>query len=546
MPETTSSNPGTNGTPTPNGDGGFAKKVSEEGFRAYGEILRNMMSRGELLRGILLDQRKDIYDSCSLPQIITPDMYWQMWNREPIAKRFVEMLPRETLQVSPQVYEDENSKTATEFEQEWDGLGQQLRGENSWYQDEQGSAIWDVILRADIESRIEQYGVILFGIDDGLQLFDPANFVTKGSAGTRRKLLYLRVFPQRFARVLEFNTDENSSRFGYPNYYELTFNDPRNRITGVQAPVTVKRVHWTRVQHICPGGDIFAAEPMQVIFNNLVGLQKLYCGSPEMYWRGAFPGLALSTHPSLGGDVTINKEKLQDMMEGYIQDLQRWFALNGMTAQSLAPQVVDPSPQINAQIEAICIIGGFPVRVFKGSERGELASTQDDDAWNDRLKHRQAFYVTPRIIVPFVDRLISLGVLPQPKGYSVFWPDLTSLSDAQKADIAAKRTAAMAQYIGGNVETVMTPLDYFVTILGMDEQDALTIIQNAADAIIQKQEEEMKRQQDLIARGLIPDPNAPPPPQVDGEGNPLRDGSSPIPQDGQPSSTQGTPVGSGA
>jgi len=105
----------------------------------------------------------------------------------------------------------------------------------------------------------------------------------------------------------------------------------------------------------------------------------------------------------------------------------------------MAPTVVDPTAQIAVQIEAICIKLGIPIRIFKGSERGELASSQDDAAWNDRLRLRQMYYITPRIVIPFIDRLIMLGVLSEPVGYSVTWDDLESTTKADKARIPSTR-----------------------------------------------------------------------------------------------------------
>ena len=148
-------------------------------------------------------------------------------------------------------------------------------------------------------------------------------------------------------------------------------------------------------------------------------LDKLYAGSAEMYWRGAFFGLAFETHPQLGPDAEIDEDAIKNTMEQYMNGLQRYFGLEGMSAKSIAPQVVEPNKQIEAQLDAVCIELGIPKRVFMGSERGELASSQDADTWNDRLKDRQDNVVTPNIVIPFVNRLISLGILPKPEGYQV-------------------------------------------------------------------------------------------------------------------------------
>jgi hypothetical protein len=122
-----------------------------------------------------------------------------------------------------------------------------------------------------------------------------------------------------------------------------------------------------------------------------------------------------------------------------------------------------------------------------GSEREELASSQDEDDWNDKLDQRQNLYVTPRIIVPFVDRLIALGVLPPPaEGYLVEWPELSGKSESQQATIGGQRTTALVAYAGQPAApALMAPMDFFTRIMGFTEDEAQTIVDNA--------EEEKKR-----------------------------------------------------
>src|SRR5260370_12210801 len=174
-----------------------------------------------------------------------------------------------------------------------------------------------------------------------------------------------------------------------------------------------------------------------------------------MFWKAAFPGLSFETNPQLGGDVLIDVQGLLGMYEQYQNSLQRALVTSGMTVKQLAPAVADPASQIDKQLEAICIQLEMPVRVFKGSERGELASGQDDEKWNDRVKAREHNYLTPRVIVPFYDRLIQLGVVPEPEdGYGVEWPSLDSQSASDKATIALTKTQAITAYVsqgGGQI-----------------------------------------------------------------------------------------------
>jgi hypothetical protein len=200
--------------------------------------------------------------------------------------------------------------------------------------------------------------------------------------------------------------------------------------------------------------------------------------------------------------------------------LRRYLGLIGATAKSLSPQVVDPTPQIAVQLEAITIQLGIPLRIFKGSERGELASGQDDATWNDRLRERQQSYLTPRVIVPFVDRLIQLGVLPEPaEGYRVWWPDLDSQSDTEQADVAVKYTGALAQYVTSGVESLLPPLDFLTRVLGFDEAEAAAMLEAAEAAVEEEEEEEPPEPAPLLEEQPAPPATVPPVPTEEEEEN---------------------------
>lgn len=475
-----------------NHNGGFpSPKTSEDrmAINRFFEIVDNaMLGRRELLDRFL-DPRRDIDDECGYPKTknIRSQDYRNLYDREPVATRVVEILPKETWQTTPTVFETEDPDEKTEFETRWKSISRALRGE-SWFQDEEGDPIWEHLMRADILSGIGSFGVILLGIDDGLELWEPAEGIDDlcrvNPPSADHELLFIRSFDESLIQILRYEEDPTNPRFGEPTLYKLDLVDPtKSNLTGVGQTMKSVEVHWTRVIHVADNlgsSEIFGHPRMLPVYNRLMDLRKLYAGSAEMYWRGAFPGLSFETNPQLGGDVTINKAALRSQIEQYMNGLQRYLSTIGMQVKSLAPQVVNPTEQINVQIEAICIRLGIPKRILIGSERGELASSQDDSTWNDRLRHRQNNYVTPRMIVPFVDRLIALGVLPEPKeGFSVAWPDLDSLTDAEQAAIAVKRTEALAKYADTGASTVMVPIDFLTRVMGMTQEEAGATVEAA-------------------------------------------------------------------
>ncbi len=554
---------------SPNGNGhahldeatGLSFTTNEQ-LKEFQELCTNMLfTRGELFRQFM-DPRRNIDNECGYPQntlTYKSQEYQSLYERFSIATRVVQLMPKESWQVSPTVYEDNDAETETEFEKKWDALDNTLRG-GSKYQDEKGSVIWEYIQRLDDQSGIGTFGIMLMGFNDGKLLAEPvdgsppdgyaaavkpdkaygaaptgpsdanapvpAAEVSKPPEGNPPKvdaesklyaglgtdalyqgiqftpdlrpnapspeeleLLFLRVFPESLVQIVQYEASMTNPRYGQPVMYLVTMNDPRLQSSGVGLTHVTMRIHWSRVIHAADNltsSEIFGTPRCRPVLTHILDLRKLFGASGEGYWKSCFAGISFETDPALGGDVRINTAGMKDSVENYFNGLQRYLSLQGMTAKTLAPSVVDPTPHIKANLEAIAIQLGCPMRVFMGSERGELASSEDDASWNDRLRFRQNNYITPRLIVPFIDRLILFGILPEPKGYSIEWPDLDSLSDKDKAQVASTMTNAISRYVQGSGESLIGPMEYLTKILGMTEEDAEAIMNEQAKVLEDK------------------------------------------------------------
>lgn len=496
-------------------------KVDEAVLRRLDALVGNtVMARSQLMSKIL-DPRRDIDDECGYPkttaEIEARECYRTLFEREAVASRVVKVFPVSAFQVTPKVYESEDAETITEFEEAWDDLPRQVRGKKSYYKGEEGNPILNYLCRADIQSGAGHYGVILVGIDDGRDLREPADMrpekkedeeetprpseprtarATGNAESEKRKITYLRVFPEWQADITRIDDDITSPRYGQPLEYNLSFVDPHSqRFTASGTTTNTRTVHWTRVVHIC-AEEVFHVPKMKPVLNRLLDIRKLYSGSAEMYWKGAFPGYTFETDPSLGGDVEFNVEAARDTVENLVNGLQRYSILNGLSMKGHPPQVVDPTPQINTQIEAICIELDIPKRKFVGSERGELSSSQDEGDWNDRLRQYMNGHLTPNVFVPFIDRLIALFVLPEPEdGYTVWWPDLATQTENEIAQVALTKTQAAAAYIAGQVNTLVPEIDFLTSFLGMEDAEAQEMLEEAEKAA----EEQMKVEEELAA-----------------------------------------------
>jgi hypothetical protein len=83
----------------------------------------------------------------------------------------------------------------------------------------------------------------------------------------------------------------------------------------------------------------------------------------------------------------------------------------------------------------------IPQRILMGSERGELASIQDRNNWNDRVAERRKTLAEPAVRT-FVDALIEKSAVPKPKEYVIKWGEVEELSEDEKGELAERYARA--------------------------------------------------------------------------------------------------------
>lgn len=455
-----------------------APTANDDGYPNYSNVLRQfLLPRYAYLDfDTIVDPRHQIDLECGYPKFITPIMYRYLYDRDDVASRVVDIYPDETWAANPEIYEDEDEDTLTDFEEDV----QRLCDDHDLLQ---------YLYRIDKQAGIGHYGALLMGVNDGKSLEEPIDEedLLKGmkrSVGkTKRDILYLRPFDEYLSFIQSYETNENSPRYGLPLMYNLVFVDMTIDAAGAAIGTRLnRRVHWTRVNHIADneqGSLVFGKPRQQAVFNRLLDLRKLKGGSAEMFWKGAFPGLAFEIDPRFVADEPeFDRDAFRRTIENYSNGLQRYLDLVGITAKSLAPQVADPKSHVMVQIMAISMHLNVPSRIFMGSEEGRLASSQDKLTWNQRLNRRLLRFVEPGLIRKVIDRFIAIGVIRSPKKgkYFITWPDLNTPTDEDKANLSLKWTQAISQYVASGMIHLIKPMDYLTMIVGMRPSQAKRVI----------------------------------------------------------------------
>lgn len=480
--------PGGNGGPSPTGNASFP--VAGMTSIQHGPYFSSE-----------LDPRRNMAQDCGYPTTISPQAYKDLIDREPYAGFANGLYPLESNQVEPYVYEDDDDKTFTPFEESLLVLNESLQSgrEPSWFDTESSSVLNQLLLNLDLLMGYGRYGVLMIGLDDGVQDLSTPAVPKKGQRCT-----YLRAFPEHLARITMFDMDWSSPRYGQPTSYLITFADPQDMsTTGVNENFMAQQVHWSRVVHVTDfwhhpsSSPIFAIERCKPVLNPILDARKIRGSSAEGYYQSCFNALHFGTHPQLGPDVDIDRDSILDAYEQFANGLQRIFVTSGMTLNPIAPTLPDAEKHLLIQLVAMCIKMRVPMRIAMGSERGELASGDDKVKWVHQLMSRQKKHNTPKVWCPVIDRLINLGVLEQPKqGYKIEWPEIDIQTAAERVKNLLTRTQAYSTY-AATFEHLVPPHAFMTEFDMMEPDKAETIIEEGEKHAEEVQEKDLDYQADL-------------------------------------------------
>ncbi len=439
-----------------------------EGRNNQLKTLSTLVARSMLATklGFQYGGERDVYRTLGYKNTLTFDDYYSYYRRLDIAKAIIDRPVEATWRGEFGIVEADDRDTPLEL---------------AWAELDNRLGLKSHFVRLDKLACLGNYGVLFLGFDDVNNREQLRNPVMPSK---NRKLLYIKPLAQRNAEIETWETDTTSERYGLPKLYRISITEPGGSITELS-------VHYSRVIHVtrelleseCEGVPV-----LEACFNRLMDLEKLLGGSAEMFWRGGRPGY----HGKVGEGAQLSEEEEEELiaqLDEYEHNLRRFLLTQNIDLQTLASQVADPTAHVDIQIQMISAVTGIPKRILTGSERGELASTEDRKNWLDLIKTRREEYAEARIVRPFVDRLIEVGVFPKPdESYSVYWEDLYAQSDKDKAEIGKIRSDALKNYASAPGAQDVVPLESFLEyFLGFDS-DQVEVMLEQRKAMIEEEE----------------------------------------------------------
>lgn len=407
--------------------------------------------------GLTFEGARDLYKALGYKSTLTCGDFRARYLRNAVAARVVEAYPKATWRIGGELVEDEDPEVVTDFEDAWDLLSYRVHS-------------WPTFQRVDTLAGLGQYAVLLIGAPGALNSELP-------KMTSQEEVAFLATYAQEDAEILSYIDDTKDSRFGQPKEYRLRLNrSTTNPILGTAAPILAaaeRAVHWSRVIHVADGllDDTVLGQPrLERVWNLLDDLEKMTGGGSEAFWLRAHQGYVAK----IDGDTKIDDEELRGMkehVEEFAHQIRRTIGLRGTDFKALGSDVANFDRNVDAIMKQISSGSEIPLRILTGSEMGELASTQDRASWDQRVSDRRASYGETMIVRPLVDRLIAYGALPQPVEYAVRWPEISNLTDEQRANVAEK-WAGLNEKAGATVVTSAEIRDHVLLLPPLDEVTA--------------------------------------------------------------------------
>lgn len=450
-------------------------------------------SRADLMgaQGMTFGGARKHYEIFGWP--LAPDYQWykNLYSRGGISKRIVMAYPQACWMNPPAVTEDDKDPEdteETEFEEAWKEFAKQRK-------------VFHYLERVDRMARLGSFSVLYIGYNDGADydaLSGPVQAVR--GATPAEKVLYLQPYSEESAKVSRWVSDPKDPRFGLPLMYDITIQTPLlgGNERGFSKTVSV---HHSRVLHVAE--DVLEADTegvscLEPILNYLLDLEKVLGSSAEAFYQQTPPGTVFNVDKD--ADLSADDTQMQELIDDFIHGYKRWLHTKGINIETITGQIGDPTKVSGPILELIAGTTGIPKRILVGSERGELSSEQDETNWNKRVEERQKNWCEPFVLVPLIEDLIRLGVLPSPgEGYSVVWPSHQSFGPQILADISDKKAGALQKYVSAMGADEIIPPDIFLEeIMGLDPE-VIDRIKETRQEIWDKDLEQMLKDEEEIA-----------------------------------------------
>ena len=407
------------------------------------------------------DRKRNIWDQAGYPELVIPEMLWNMSRRNGLARGIIELKVGETWQDDPIVYDgDEDPKrrkeNPTEFEKALD------KWADEW-------ELWSRLEGADKRQKVMRYsGLIIFAREpEEAQSTDQLQKLAGPEAVTK----LMPVFESEI-EVNEAIQDPSSPDYGQPRHYHFRSETTGSRNTWIENDFIL---HPSRVIPFAEGADdgsIYGVPEFESYFNALLDLEKVRMAGAEGLFKNASQKISINLDPKLTQGLTDDdQDAFDENIDEYSKNMNPALVLAGAEAKTMQSNMSDPKEYSQLAYNEVAAGSELPLTIIIGMQTGRLASDEDQTQKQIVIQKRQKKWATP-MVKKTVKHLIKYNALPQLSNgkLTVCWPDITEPSFKDKVDAVDKMMSTNEKAVKAQQSSVYST-EFMQEFAGVEVED---------------------------------------------------------------------------
>lgn len=434
-----------------------SEKLNKLQLHINSRINRGMMNRNtEAIFGNIDTKNDRFWDECGYPEVITPEMFRAMYERNAIATAGVDRTIDKCWQEFPVILESGVDDEATSpWERSLKNIFERA---------------WTYIKEADKRNAINQYSCLIIQIKDGKKWNEPVDTAKLRLTKDKAIVRYIPAWQEQI-RPSQWQNDETADDYGQPTMWEYQESRVQSANGNDGKPERSIQIHPSRIIVLAEGaldGSIYSGVPLnRAGFNNLIDLTKIRGSAAEGFKKNASRQLHTNYNKDsvsvsgLAQQMGVKQEELLDLMDENIAALNAgidaaMFTM-GADVQVLSVAAADPEPAWQVAANEYCASIKKPFTIIVGQQTGRLAS--DEDKFDHAMTAQQRRVTwCDSVIKQMVEWYINHGVIDAApaNGYYVKWSDLLSPSELDKAELMSKLASANQAFASSGAGLLLT------------------------------------------------------------------------------------------
>ncbi|MEL6754958.1 MAG: phage portal protein [Pseudomonadota bacterium] len=364
------------------------------------------------------------YFDFGYPEDLDFGAFYKMYRRMGLAHGAVERTVEKTWETSPQLLQTPADDDETPLEK---ALRKRLRK----------LRFWQNMVETDRRSMVGAYAGLILRIGDNKRF----NQRVEGNVPGGLNAL-IEVIPawEGQLKVSEFDTDEMSPTYGQPKMFQ--FHEPN--VAGTHSKTRSFDVHPDRVIILSDSGTVHDNSALEPAYNAFLDCEKVSGAGGEGFWKNAKGTMILEVDKEakiteMAKAMNVEVSELFDAIGEQIKDvntgLDQGFMAQGINVKRHDVSLPSPEYFFNAPLQIISAAMSIPIKILKGNETGERASTEDQNQWAKTNMSRRENRILP-FLDEFLERLIKWGMLDDNGDWDIHWDSLMEDSPAEKMSFA--------------------------------------------------------------------------------------------------------------